>query len=345
MEQNYFEKLAQVTLTKEQVEVRPADAQRDGFTLVLYKTRNTDKNILDRIVGPQNWQKGHNGNPCSCYIEIWDSEKKQWIHKDNFGESSDRSAKGSATDAMKRAGEDWGIGRELYTCPRIFIPASTVEVNYGTGYDLPEDVRKIYAKENVIVKEFAVTNQDGEKAIEKLVLCFADDTEFFRWEKSFPQPLPCVQAAQAASCKEEAAEKAKMPKKEKPVKKQSEPSAPASPAEDAPESCPAPFGDAARKGLQEPQEPQAKLQEPDLSKQENAAKPSRPQDVIFTLLDGYDPKKEGLRVYEGKTMQQLLEEFPTVINVIANPTFRWESKMTRDVWEAAKETVQNARMN
>ena len=153
MERNYFEELMNQTLTKDQIEVRIADVDMNGFTLVVYKTRNADKNILDNIVGPSNWQKGHNGNPHNCYVEIWDPVKQMWIHKDNFGESLDRSTKGSATDAMKRAGEDWGIGRELYTCPRIFIKSPTVEVSYGTGYELPDDVRATYDNENMFVKE------------------------------------------------------------------------------------------------------------------------------------------------------------------------------------------------
>ena len=57
MESNYFETLRKNKLTKDQVEVRIADVSRNGFTLVVYKTRNADKNILDKIVGPENWQK------------------------------------------------------------------------------------------------------------------------------------------------------------------------------------------------------------------------------------------------------------------------------------------------
>ena len=376
MERNYFEELMNQTLTKDQIEVRIADVDMNGFTLVVYKTRNADKNILDNIVGPSNWQKGHNGNPHNCYVEIWDPVKQMWIHKDNFGESLDRSTKGSATDAMKRAGEDWGIGRELYTCPRIFIKSPTVEVSYGTGYELPDDVRATYDNENMFVKELIVESKEGSKFIRKITLAFANGEEFFSWEKNNPQNSFATaavseqnlqaedttgSAAQNVSKSSEQPQSTKTSKKTQndstkedtkenqtienvnSVSKKSDSSESVLLDTNAETKTPDVSAEAYREEAPHSQAAtQAAIPNPVQTPQPDAA--IEPQDVVFALLDGYDPKKEGLRAYEGKTMRQLLEENPSVINIVANPTFKWEAKMEKYVWEAAKETVRLSRM-
>ena len=43
-------------------------------------------------------------------------------------ESNTEAEKGRASDAFKRAGFKWGIGRELYTAPRIWISAEKCNI-------------------------------------------------------------------------------------------------------------------------------------------------------------------------------------------------------------------------
>lgn len=40
-----------------------------------------------------------------------------------------------ASDSFKRACFNWGIGRELYTAPFIFIPADRCNIDNGKCYD------------------------------------------------------------------------------------------------------------------------------------------------------------------------------------------------------------------
>jgi hypothetical protein len=55
-------------------------------------------------------------------VSIWDDEKKQWIEKEDTGtESFTEKEKGLASDSFKRACFNWGIGRELYTAPNMFV--------------------------------------------------------------------------------------------------------------------------------------------------------------------------------------------------------------------------------
>ena len=96
----------------------------NGFSLLLYKDARTDMNILDETVGAMNWKKSYAliDGQLFCTIEIWDDEKKQWIGKQDVGiESNTEAEKGRASDAQKRSGFAWGIGRELYTAPFIWI--------------------------------------------------------------------------------------------------------------------------------------------------------------------------------------------------------------------------------
>ena len=106
-----------------------------GLNLLLYKTARTDMDLLDETVGPENWQDDYKeikGN-LYCGIGVRSAEDKPFIWKWNCGiesraDGDGNEKKGEASDAMKRAGFCWGIGRELYTSPRIYIPVKFFEV-------------------------------------------------------------------------------------------------------------------------------------------------------------------------------------------------------------------------
>lgn len=102
-----------------------------GLSLLLYKDARVDQNILDETVTPMGWQRDHKelkGN-IYCGISIWDDKKQVWITKWDCGKESNTEAeKGEASDSFKRAGFNWGIGRELYTAPFIWINASDTDI-------------------------------------------------------------------------------------------------------------------------------------------------------------------------------------------------------------------------
>lgn len=107
-----------------------------GTTILLYKDARVDMNILDETVGAMNWQRGHSvidGN-LYCTISIWDEEKEQWIAKSDVGTESDtEKEKGQASDSFKRAGFNWGIGRELYSAPFVYIQLDKSEYKERNG--------------------------------------------------------------------------------------------------------------------------------------------------------------------------------------------------------------------
>ena len=109
-------------LRADEIDVRIATVSEKGMSLLLYKDARCDMNILDETVGAYNWQRTHSRDNANCTVSIWDEAKKQWISKEDVGtESNTEAQKGLASDSFKRACFNWGIGRELYTAPFIWV--------------------------------------------------------------------------------------------------------------------------------------------------------------------------------------------------------------------------------
>lgn len=124
-------------LTESEIECRVGVCCENGLSLLLYKDARCDARILDEIVGSENWQcnfyeiKGTMF--CSLGIRcLHENEKVEWIWKDDAGAPSNMEAeKGEASDAFKRAAFKWGIGRELYTAPFIWVSADRCNIQQG----------------------------------------------------------------------------------------------------------------------------------------------------------------------------------------------------------------------
>lgn len=117
------------TLKANEIDCRINTINEKGLTLLLYKDARVDQNILDETVGSMNWQRKHTRDNANCIVSIWDSNKSQWIEKEDTGtESFSEAEKGLASDSFKRACFNWGIGRELYTSPFIWINAKDCEI-------------------------------------------------------------------------------------------------------------------------------------------------------------------------------------------------------------------------
>ena len=115
-------------LGKEDIDVRVAQTiagnNKVKVSLMLYKDARVDMRILDELFTPMGWKRSHRliGDRLYCQVDVWDSEKKEWISKEDVGtESNTEAEKGQASDSFKRACFNWGIGRELYSAPRIVV--------------------------------------------------------------------------------------------------------------------------------------------------------------------------------------------------------------------------------
>lgn len=123
-------------LRADEIECRVNTINAKGCSLLLYKDARVDMRILDETYGVMNWQREHqviDGN-LYCTVSVWDAEKSQWISKQDVGtESYTEKEKGQASDSFKRAGFNWGIGRELYSSPFIWINKNDVELIEKNG--------------------------------------------------------------------------------------------------------------------------------------------------------------------------------------------------------------------
>ena len=123
-------------LTAREIECRVAQIAKNGngLSLLLYKDARCDMAILDETVGALNWQRKHGRENANCVVSIWDDDKKAWIEKEDTGtESNTEAEKGLASDSFKRACVNWGIGRELYTSPFIWITAANCKIEDNNG--------------------------------------------------------------------------------------------------------------------------------------------------------------------------------------------------------------------
>lgn len=134
-----MEELKFRTLRADEIECRVAQVgkTKNGAwcSLLLYKDARCDQRLLDEVVGCFRWQRTHeliNGN-LFCTVSIRD-EQGNWVSKQDVGtESNTEKEKGQASDAFKRACFNWGLGRELYTSPKIFINLTDSEVKDENG--------------------------------------------------------------------------------------------------------------------------------------------------------------------------------------------------------------------
>lgn len=114
-------------LRADEIDCRISTCNQYGVGLLLYKDARCDMNILDETVGAERWQRSHeliNGNLfCNVGINFPDASGfDRWVWKQDVGtESYTEKEKGQASDSFKRACFNWGIGRELYTAPNMFV--------------------------------------------------------------------------------------------------------------------------------------------------------------------------------------------------------------------------------
>lgn len=167
-------------LRAEEIECRVGQRSKDGnkYSVLLYKTARTDADILDEVFGRDNWKATHyevkgkdfcmievrtrfdddtNVEPCGKYISY------EWVGKSDCGsESNIEAQKGEASDAFKRAGFLWGIGRELYSAPQIWLSkdvnAYDLQVSEIAYDDNDKISRLVLSAKGEVVYQFPRTN-------------------------------------------------------------------------------------------------------------------------------------------------------------------------------------------
>lgn len=166
-------------LRADEIECRVGTCKEKGLSLLLYKDARCDMNILDETVGPLGWERSHTRENANCIVSIYDTDKKEWIAKEDVGtESNTEAEKGLASDSFKRACVNWGIGRELYSAPFIWISKDDCDIvtnnNRSTTYDKFDVVGIDYDDKGNIIK-LAIINEKLKKIVFRMG--YASDDE------------------------------------------------------------------------------------------------------------------------------------------------------------------------
>lgn len=169
-----MEKLVFRPLKESEIDVRVQSVTEKGCILLLYKDARCDMNILDETVGPMNWKRQHTRDNANCIVSLWDEDKQQWVSKEDTGtESNTEKEKGQASDSFKRACFNWGIGRELYTSPFIWVKkedANIYPIKGNNGKDIWKCNDKFYVEaikydENKNIIALAIKNTASKKRV------------------------------------------------------------------------------------------------------------------------------------------------------------------------------------
>jgi hypothetical protein len=147
-------------LTADEIEWKVIASKNGSTTLAPYIDARAVMTRLDKAFGPFGWQVrytpaqvGEHGVIAS--IAIKNPETGEWVEKqDGSGASDMEPFKGGISGALKRAATAWGIGRELYSYPRVvvegehrYIPFKVLDRLKGLpkavaeGKPLPEVIR------------------------------------------------------------------------------------------------------------------------------------------------------------------------------------------------------------
>lgn len=167
-------------LKADEIDVRVAQIGSSWIQLLLYKDARVDMNILDETVEPENWERVHKelkGN-IYCGIGIRKAPGDPFTYKWDAGkESQTESEKGEASDSFKRAGTNWGIGRELYTSPPIFINHRAKNGEFNYELDDSNGRKRIRTKFKVMAIEIT------KKEITGIAIKNDENKRVFTWKK------------------------------------------------------------------------------------------------------------------------------------------------------------------
>lgn len=185
-------------LKADEIECRISQIEKTWCSLLLYKDARCDMNILDETVGAMNWCREHIRDNANCIVSIYDKEKDEWVSKEDTGkESFSEAEKGLASDSFKRACVNWGIGRELYTSPAIFIIPRKDMIKKGKDgeffeykdgkyttktrfyvelidYDENDNIKDLIIRDDKNNIRFSQLTKEKEKELNKILLNFKE---------------------------------------------------------------------------------------------------------------------------------------------------------------------------
>lgn len=183
-------------LRAEEIECRVATISDKGVQLLLYKDARVDQKILDESFGLFNWQRSHQciDGSVYCTVSVYDQEKKEWISKQDVGSAGfAEKEKSLASDSFKRACVSIGIGRELYSAPFIWIPASKIKIqkkNDKLCCNSYFSVKEIAYNDNREITELTIVDETRSIVYEMKKIQYKEKNQF----ELTPRQIACLNA-------------------------------------------------------------------------------------------------------------------------------------------------------
>ena len=166
-------------LKASEIECRVGTINEKGLSILLFKDARVDQKLLDESF------TRINGN-LYCTVSVWDNEKGQWIDKQDVGSmANEEKEKSQASDSFKRACFNWGVGRELYTAPFIWVSsakAKILEKSTSNG-------RRYYTSDRFQVSSIGYNK---EREIDSLVVVNDRGQEVYHMSQAIPAKEPSV---------------------------------------------------------------------------------------------------------------------------------------------------------
>jgi len=114
---------------------------------VAYVDARDVMDILDQVVGTENWQSDFKEIKGNLYagVGIRLNNSIEWVWKWDCGtESNTEKEKGEASDAFKRAAVKWGVGRFLYDIPIQYVKSNEKKTDKNYPFVVDDNGAKVW---------------------------------------------------------------------------------------------------------------------------------------------------------------------------------------------------------
>ena len=102
---------------------------------VSYVDSRLVQDLLDEVVGPENWQDKYQEIKGNLFCSIGIKVNGEWTWKSDCGtESNVDKQKGESSDAFKRAAVKWGIARFLYSLKMVTVQSNAKKEGSNKPY-------------------------------------------------------------------------------------------------------------------------------------------------------------------------------------------------------------------
>lgn len=145
--------------------------KKKGMALAYIDARDVHDR-LDEVCGPENWQNRFPSVSGRVICEIGIRVGDTWVWKaDGAGDTAVEKEKGGISDALKRAGVAWGVGRYLYSLKAPWVelkpPRESGGKLYASGFT-DDSMRKLIGVHEKFIKSFRLPKAQCREAYARI---------------------------------------------------------------------------------------------------------------------------------------------------------------------------------